>query len=133
MDAAEVYRAYNQAENNHDWDATTALLSSDIHVMVNGASEVSGPEDDRRAMERLVALFPDYRREVLSIVPNGDEAAIRWKMTGSSADDPSVGLNVEGASFIVVSGGRIRQAFLFAQSGELARALEMAKPDRRAQ
>jgi predicted ester cyclase len=131
MDAAEVYRAYNRAENAHDWNATTALLSSDIHVMVNGASEVSSAEEDRRAMEQLVALFPDYRREVLSIVPNGDEAAIRWKMTGSSIDDPSVDLSVEGASFIVVSGGRIREAFLFAQSGELARALEMAHPGRR--
>ena len=132
MDATEVYRAYNRAENDHDWDATTALLAPDIHVMVNGASEVSSPEDDRRAMKQLVALFPDYRREVLSIVPNGDEAAIRWKMTGSSVDDPSVALMAEGASFIVVRDGRIRQAFLFVQSGELARALEMADPGPRA-
>ena len=132
MDATEVYRAYNRAENDHDWDATTALLAPDIHVMVNGASEVSSPEDDRRAMKQLVALFPDYRREVLSIVPNGDEAAIRWKMTGSSVDDSSVALMAEGASFIVVRDGRIRQAFLFVQSGELARALEMADPGPRA-
>lgn len=132
MDAAEVYRAYNNAENEHDWDATTSLLASDIHVMVNGAREVSSPQDDRRAMEELVAQFPDYRREVLHIVSNGDEAAIRWKMTGSSTHVPSFRLDVEGASFIVVYEGRIRQAFLFAQSGALARALEMAKSDGRA-
>lgn len=123
MDAGEVYRAYNRAENAHDWDSTTALLAPDVHVMVNGASEVSSPEDDRRAMERLVTLFPDYRREILHLVSDGDDAAIRWQMTGLSVDDPSIRLDVEGASFIAVRDGLIHEAFLFAQSEGLERAL----------
>ena len=127
MSAAEVYLAYNRAENAHDWDATTALLAPDIEVVVNGVREVSSAEDDRRAMALLVALFPDYRREVLQIVADGDEAAIRWRMSAQSAEDPPVVLDVEGASFIRVSNGRICEAHLCAPGAELARALELAR------
>ena len=127
MSAAEVYLAYNRAENAHDWDATTALLAPDIRVAVNGVREVSSAEDDRRAMTVLVALFPDYRREVLQIVAHGDEAAIRWRMSAHSAEVPPVVLDVEGASFITVADGRICEAHLCAPGDELARALDLAR------
>jgi hypothetical protein len=130
MNAAEVYLAYNRAENSHDWDATTALLAPDIHVTVNGVCEVSSAEDDRRAMAQLVALFPDYRREVLQVVADGNEAAIRWRMSAVSAEQPPVVLDVEGASFITVAAGQICEARLVAPSDELARALQLARVDR---
>lgn len=126
MDASEVYRAYNDAENRHDWDATSALLAPDITVHVNGRPEVSSPDEDRRAMDELVRTFPDYRREVVAVVGAGEQAAIRWTMTGTGTDGTR--LDATGASFVVVRAGRIVQAHLFADSGALRDALARARP-----
>lgn len=128
--AEAVYRAYNEAENRHDWDATTALLAPNLHVMVNGHEAVSEAEEDRRAMTELVALFPGYRREILQIVGSAHEAAIRWVMSGSSNGD-SPDLDVRGASFIRTVDGLITEAFLFAQGEGLDRALDKARTGRR--
>lgn len=128
--AAEVYRAYNEAENRHDWDATTALLAADVDVVVNGTPEVASAEDDRRAMAELVTVFPDYRREVLEIVGEGDRAAVRWVMRATTSPSAGVALRVEGASFIAVRDGRITRAVLVSSGEGLDLALARARGDR---
>jgi predicted ester cyclase len=126
VNAEGIYRRYNEAENLHDWDTTSKLLSPEIQVAVNGLLAVSSPEEDSHAMKTLVTMFPDYRREIVQIICNEDRASIRWQMTGTSSLNPVGNLSVEGVSLIRTFQETIVEAFLFADSDELDKTLENA-------
>jgi hypothetical protein len=113
-DAAAVWMRYNDAENAHSFEQMAALLHADLYVEVNGRAALSSAKEDTAAMSARIALYPDYKREMLSAVRDGRTAAIRWRMTGtpSLASTEEV-LDVAGCSFVETSGGLLRRAFLY--------------------
>lgn len=127
-DAAEIWLAYNAAENSRDFEAMGALMRADLAVSVNGRSAVSSAEDDLRAMSLLTSTYPDYRREVDGVVAAGDQATIRWRMRGTAAKPDLVAdLDVPGCSVIECAGGVIETAHLYYDGQALDRVLSQAQ------
>jgi predicted ester cyclase len=128
-EAVRIYRAYNAAENARDGDAMSALLAPDIAIEMNGRPALSSAEDDAVAMAALFDAYPDYHREIIAVVDDGDRAAIRWRMVGHGA--PRFGgrlpdLDVQGCSFIEVEGGRMTRAWLYSAEGQIDAVLALA-------
>ena len=123
-DAADVWLAYNVAENEADFAGMGALVTDDLDVTVNGRPAVSSAADDERAMRSLVALYPDYRREVEEVLRAGDRAVVRWRMVGTPASGEQPLLDVPGCSVITVVAGRISRAHLYYQGVVLDRVLQ---------
>ena len=134
-EAVRIYRAYNTAENARDHDAMGQLLAADIAIEMNGRPALSSAEDDAVAMAALFDAYPDYHREIASVVDGGDTAAVRWRMVGHAAAR-FVGrlqdLDVHGCSVILVEGGRMTRAWLYSAGGQIDAVLTLAgtAPDR---
>lgn len=115
-----IYRAYNDAENAHDLAATSALVTEDLAVAINGISQLSSGADDEQANEALFATYPDYHREVLEVIAQGDRGAIRWRMVGTPAPGRDVPpLDVHGCSIVQVRDGRLARANLYVDMAAL--------------
>jgi hypothetical protein len=124
LEVERVYQAYNAAENAHDVVATTSLVAPDLQVAINGRARIASGDEDATANARLFASYPDYRREIVEIIAEGDRAAIRWRMVGSPA--PASGLDpldLHGCSVVEARDGRLVRAFLYIDEGSLAAVL----------
>jgi ketosteroid isomerase-like protein len=131
VNPAQVYRAYNDAENAHDLVAAQRLVAPDLSVEVNGRPAVGSAEDDRAANAALLAGYPDYRREIVDAVVDGDRAAVRWRMLGTPATGELDPLDVHGCSVVTVADGRITEATLYYDGAALDAVLARAKEDAR--
>ncbi len=122
-----VYRAYNDAENAHDLARTESLVADDLTVVINGVPTISSAQDDARANAELIRCYPDYRREVVEVVADGNRGAIRWRMLGTPAldvDGDLLPLDLHGCSVITVVEGRISAAALYFDNSAMFRVLE---------
>lgn len=119
-----MYRAYNEAENRHDVEATGRLVGPDLTVSINGVNRLSSGADDDRANAELFDAYPDYRREIVDIVASGDRGAVRWRMLGSAVDGSGLAdLNVHGCSVVTVADGRLVEAHLYVDEQALTAVL----------
>ncbi|MFF3494624.1 nuclear transport factor 2 family protein [Streptomyces sp. NPDC002795] len=123
-DAEKIFRAYNDAENAHAPDTAAQLLAPDLDVQVNGRQALASAEDDRAANDELLRRYPDYRREIVDVVANGERAVARWRMRGTPSAADGEPLDVHGCSVVTVRDGRITQAFLYYDGGALAAVLD---------
>lgn len=119
-----IYRAYNDAENAHDLEATTALVTEDLAVAINGIPQLSSGSDDEQANATLFATYPDYHREVLEVIAEGDRGAIRWRMVGTPAAGLDISaLDIHGCSVVEVRDGRLARANLYVDMNALSAVL----------
>lgn len=128
-EAVRIYRAYNDAENARDQAAMNALLAPDIAIEMNGRPALSSAEDDAVAMAALFDAYPDYHREIVSVVDGGSTAAVRWRMVGHAGarfGGRLPDLDVHGCSFVVVEGGRMTRAWLYSADGQIDAVLALA-------
>lgn len=120
----DIYRAYNDAENAHDLQATAALVTDDLQVAINGVPQLSSGADDEQANAALFAAYPDYRREVLEVIEDGSRGAVRWRMVGTPASDSGLPpLDLHGCSVVEVRDGRLARAHLYVDTAVLAAIL----------
>jgi len=130
LTAAEIYRRYNAAENQHDSMTTAKLVASDLYVEINGVVSVASADDDAKAMDELYACYPDYRRDILEIIDADDRAAAVWNMKGTPSASLALDLeplDVKGVSILTGNGHVLTRASLFVESGALSAVLERAK------
>lgn len=123
-----IYRAYNDAENDHDVKATTALVTEDLEVTINGVPQLSSGSDDEVANAALFAAYPDYHREVIEVIADADRGVIRWRMVGTPAPDSTFApLDLHGCSVVRVRDGRLANAHLYADMTALSAVLPSEK------
>lgn len=128
---AAVYRAYLRAERERDEVAMSELLAPDIEIELNGAPALGSAEEDAAAMAALFAAYPDYHRELVELIEEGDTAAARWRMVGHPRPDLADRLpeiDIRGCSIVAVAGGRMTQAFVWSPADALERILELVGP-----
>ncbi len=116
---AAVYTAYNAAENRRDLQSIQSLVATDLRVEVNGRVAVTSAKDDSTAMAALFASYPDYRRELVELLVDGDRATARWRMLGSPVTEGVEPLDLAGCSVVRVAKGQIAQAYLYYDGGAL--------------
>lgn len=123
-EAEDVYRAYNIAENAHDLDATESLVAPDLEVVINGRDRIASAQEDGVANALLFATYPDYQREIIEVIAEGDRAAVRWRMLGTPRAGAGLPpLDLHGCSIVEARAGRLTRAFLYVDEGALAAVL----------
>jgi len=126
--AADVYRAYVDAETRRDDDGMAAMLAPDVVIELNGKPALGSAEEDAAAMAALFDAYPDYRRELIEIVGEGSRAAARWRMVGHPRPelaDRLPELDIHGCSFVVVKDGRMAEAYVWSPEGVIEQILSL--------
>lgn len=127
-EAEQIYRRYNEAENIQDLDTAGTLVAPDLAVEINGVAQIASAEEDAKANAELFRTYPDYRRDIIEVVPSGARAAIRWHMRGTPAPGLTVPpLDVHGCSFVEVRDGRMIRASLYVSGQALSDVLDRAQ------
>ena len=127
-EAAHIYLRYNDAENEHDLQTAGTLVAPDLAVEINGIAQIASAEEDAKANAELFRTYPDYRRDIVEVVPSGPRAAIRWHMRGTPAPGLTVPpLDVHGCSFVEVQDGRMIRAALYVNGQALSDVLDRAQ------
>ena len=73
----ELFRAFNR----HDVSALQALYAPDARLTSSDFCKARTGADVTRTYEALFRVFPDIRDEVISIVVDGDQAAVRFRIS----------------------------------------------------
>ncbi len=100
-----------EAENSGDLDTYAACLAPNVEVWINGQLVRNSREGQRQATEATLAAFPDWRRETLSLLADGNLVALRWRGDGTHraiwAGVPASGQRIEfqGTSWVEVTDG----------------------------
>jgi predicted ester cyclase len=118
-DAAELWLAYNDAENRSDFEAMAQLVAPDLAVTVNGRPSLGSAEDDERVMRLTLDRYPDYHREVEEMIGAGARAVARWRMLGTPTSTVVPLLEVHGCSVIRAEHGVMTEAHLYYDAGVL--------------
>ncbi len=98
-------RWFEEVWNERSRETIYALV--DPACVGHHEGEVSkGPADVEAMRDRLVGLMPDIKVTVEDIVADGDNAAVRWKFTGTplGASNP---LSFSGMTWLKFKDGRI--------------------------
>jgi ketosteroid isomerase-like protein len=96
----ELFRAFNR----HDVSALQALYSPDARLMSSDFCKARTGADVTRTYAALFRAFPGIRDEVISMVVDGDQAAVRF-MTSSVVEGNE--MNFELMTFLRFKDGRI--------------------------
>ena len=98
--AAEAARNYFGAISRQDIETALSFWKEGGIDYLAPVGELEAPEGMREYFTSLFAAFPDFRYEVLTTVADGDQAAIRWRASGTFTGKPFTGVIANGASMV---------------------------------
>jgi predicted ester cyclase len=98
--AAEAARNYFGAIARQDLDSAFSFWKEGGIDYLAPVGELRAPEGMREYFTGLFASFPDFRYEVLTMVADGDQAAIRWRASGTFTGKPYTGIVANGKSMV---------------------------------
>jgi predicted ester cyclase len=96
--AGEAARSYFGAIARRDLDAALACWRAGGIDHLAPVGELQAPDGMREYFTALFTAFPDFRYEVLALVANREQAAIRWRATGTFTGGPFTGFLPNGAT-----------------------------------
>ena len=131
-----VARAYFAALDAHDLDAAAALWEPGRTDRIVGMTEVTVPEGFKRWFGTLFAAFPDARLEVISVTAQKENAAVRYRVTGTfdgtgrfeGLSPNGARVAVEGFDLFTIRDGLIVENHGFINGADLARQLGALPP-----
>src|SRR6185295_12906913 len=101
---------------------------SDRIVPVN--RELRAPDELRSFFTQTFTAIPDMRFEVLDVVAARNQAAVRWRATGTFCGGPFEGIGpprspieLEGIDLLTVEGGKNQHNDAYYDSAQFARAV----------
>jgi steroid delta-isomerase-like uncharacterized protein len=81
--AKTIAREYFEALARQDLDAAVALWREGSPDHFHGIFDAVAPDGIRAWFSEMFAAFPDFKLEILEIAASGDNAAVRWRGTGT--------------------------------------------------
>jgi steroid delta-isomerase-like uncharacterized protein len=131
-----VTRAYFQAINDHDLHAAAALWEAGRTDRVVGLVEFRMPDGFMKWFGALLAAFPDIRFEVLSITAQKENAAVRYRLTGTfngigkfeGLTPNGATIELEGLDLFTVRDGLIVENHGYINAADMARQLGALPP-----
>ena len=136
-DTASVVRSYFEALGRRDRDAQMNWYAPDGVGRFYGLQDEPNDRDQvRQFFSELFDAFPDFTIEVRDLILEGDQAAVRWRATGTfSGSSRFLGLlptgesiDLEGVDIVRVRDGKIARIDAYTDSSELARQLGAMPP-----
>lgn len=132
-----VARAYFQALDDHDLDAAAALWKPGSIDRAVGLFEVRVPSREFSDwFGGLLRAAPNLSFEVLSVTAQKDQAAVRWRATGTFGGTGKfeglvpngASIDVEGCDVLTVCDGEIVENHGYLNGAEMARQLGALPP-----
>jgi steroid delta-isomerase-like uncharacterized protein len=124
-------REYFEALARRDFDAATALWKPGALDRFHGLAELEAPRGIRAYFENLFAAFPDLELTIVEIAASGDNAAVRWRATGTfdgtarfqGLAPTGKRIEIEGCDMLRVEDGRIVENNAYTNGAQLAQQL----------
>jgi predicted ester cyclase len=128
---AQVAKAYFGALADRDLKTAASLWKPGSTDHLHGLAELTAPEGIKQYFGAMFDAFPDFDLEILELAASGQNAACRWRMTGTFAGPGRFqGLAptghrivLEGCDMLKVEDGEIVANHAYTNGAELAQQL----------
>jgi steroid delta-isomerase-like uncharacterized protein len=133
---AEIAKSYFDAVAERDIEGMLAHWNPDGTGYIHGMVDVTVPDTYRGWFANMFRAFPDFKFEVLDLIAEGDQAAVRWRATGTFTGDVrfegmepnGAAINSEGVDVLTVRDGKLASIFAYTNGAEMARQLGALPP-----
>jgi steroid delta-isomerase-like uncharacterized protein len=132
----KVARSYFDAVAARDVDAMAEVWAEDgVDRLFPIGRDLNGPDEIRTFFTQTFTAIPDMRFEVLDLVAARNQAAVRWRATGTFCGGTFEGIEptgsrieLEGIDLLTVEDGKIQRNDAYYDSGQFARAVGLLPP-----
>ena len=134
---AEVARAYFKAIEERNLEQMAAQWKPGSVDHFYGMAELRVPEDLRDWFGNLFAAFPDFTMLVSDLISEGDQAAVRWRATGTFSGSgkfegmipTGASVELEGLDLLTIRDGLIVENRAYTNAMDTARKLGALPPE----
>lgn len=131
-----VARAYFQAINDHDLDAAAAMWEPGGIDRLVGMAELRVPGEFKRWFSGVFSAIPDFQFEILAVAASKENAAVRWRVTGTfdgtgkfeGMTPNGASITIEGCDMLTIRDGKITENHAYLNGTEMARQLGAMPP-----
>lgn len=131
-----VAREYFGAISDHDLDAAASMWKPGCFGQIVGMVELRVPGEYKQWFGQMLAAFPDFEFEILTIAASKEHAAVRWRATGTfngtgtfeGMKPNGASIAIEGCDMLTIRDGRITENFAYLNGTDMARQLGAMPP-----
>ena len=131
-----IARAYFEAIAARDLEAMVGFWEPGGTGEIHGLVELTAPHSFRAWFGNLFAAFPDFRFEILDIVAEGEQAAVRWQATGTfdgatrfeGMEPTGAKVELTGCDLLTIREGRIQRNDAYMNGAQMAQQLGALPP-----
>lgn len=131
-----IARAYFEAVAARDLDAMVGFWEPGGTGEIHGLVELTAPHTYRAWFANLFAAMPDFRFEILDVVGEGEQAAVRWRASGSFSgrarfegmEPTGATVDIGGCDLVTIRNGRIVRNEAYLNGAQMARQLGALPP-----
>jgi hydroxyacylglutathione hydrolase len=131
-----VARLYFNAVAARDVDAMAdCWAEGGIDRLAPLNRDLRAPDEVRSFFNQTFTAMPDWQMEVLDVVAARNQAAVRWRATGTFCGGPFEGIEptgsrieLEGIDLLTVEDGKIQHNDAYYDSAQFARAVGLLPP-----
>jgi predicted ester cyclase len=136
--ARDVVTEYFDALREQDLDRAVATWKPGAIDRLHGVEDLVAPDGIRNYFRMLFDAVPEFRLEVLDIVAEGNQVAVRWRTGGTFSGTGNVlgfapngrPIELEGADVLTVEDGRIVSNHAYTNAMVFAQQIgALPKPD----
>jgi steroid delta-isomerase-like uncharacterized protein len=135
-EAGSVARAYFEAIAARELDAMVEFWEPGGTGEIHGLVELTAPDTYRAWFANLFAAFPDFRFEILDVVGEGEQAAVRWRATGTfngntrfeGMDPTGARVDLSGCDLLTIRNGKIQRNDAYMNGAQMAQQLGALPP-----
>jgi hydroxyacylglutathione hydrolase len=132
---SDVVRSYFDAAAKRDPDAMAACWAPGGVERIAAVGELRVPDELRAFFAGLFAAMPDSDMQILNLVAQDNQVAVRWRSTGTFCGAPFQGIDptgarieLEGIDLLTVEDGLIRRNDAYYDGTEFARQVGLLPP-----
>lgn len=134
--AGAVARAYFEAVAERDLDRMVDFYVPGGTGEIHGLVTLTAPDAYRAWFANLFAAFPDFRFEILDVVAEGEQAAVRWRATGTfngtarfeGMDPTGAKVDLTGCDLLTIRDGKIQRNEAYMNGNQMAQQLGALPP-----
>ena len=134
--AKAIAREYFEAVGAQDVDKMMSMWEPGGKGYIYGMVELEVPGTYSAWFRNLFNAFPDLSFEILDIVASGEQAAVRWRTTGTFTGPAKFeGMNptgsrveLEGIDLLTIRDGKVQQNLAYTNAAEMGRQLGAMPP-----
>lgn len=131
-----VARAYFEAVAARDLDHMVDFYVPGGTGEIHGLVSLTAPDTYRAWFGNLFTAFPDFHFEILDVVAEGEQAAVRWHATGTfngtarfeGMDPTGARVDLTGFDLLTIRDGKIQRNDAYLNGAQMAQQLGALPP-----